>query len=1353
MSSPQPWFHSLWREKPFSVQREFPGTPWDFRALLAAALLKNNGKVSYSPNYHENKVRPGVGVCRTKTSGKVRRDTMGTSARRKGRRGSESSYGSSSDGTSSDSTTPPRRRSTAEARRRTRKKEDKLTKRILEELKDTRDEILKELNDATRKQLKEITDETFKQFKELTDETRKQLKELTDETQQLKELSDETRKQLKELTDETQQLKELSDETRKQSKELTDETQQLKELTDETRKQLKELHITGLSRDDSSGLRSESNQAQPPRYRLEFTCEVNDEIEKDKIIETKPHGEMIGVALKDDQNQIVDTGPLASAKVKLVVVNGEFNQHGNRCNWSKNDFLRHIQRPRKGKSAMGDVNQAAESIVENCFFDLVSGVKIHGDAKILENSGNKRVRLAVMMVSPTEERVLEGLSNLFFVRGHDRPARESKLRHNTSKRQRQAPVGLGCVEGLMQNPSWSHLNQPREIIPPQVPGTTIMLCPTSEPSTSVEHQSSHPAMYSISTAQLPYSLQARGAQSELFSDLMGPNSAPHNYPTGNDCYPIANVPPQVPGTTTMLCSTSEPSTSVEHQSSHPAMYRISTAQLPYSLQVYTRGEQSELFSDLMGPKSAPHNYSIGNYCFPIANVPPQVPGTTTTSEPSTSVEHQTSHPAMYGISTAQLPYSLQGTQFNMDHNWNLLDQLMPLYWQPKFDNCSLTTLHLMTEGPGSLMFIPPKDVMQNRRKGGVLIEPLEPDDSDKRELLERGPHRKYLRFVNKVCEAYYIREQIEANDGNPLKVALFDENDRKITSGPLSSASVEVLVLHGDFNADGQDYWTSEDFISCVVCPRTGKSEAVLEGDHNLILAGGEACLGDAFFKVTSFHARTGRFIMGVMMATAQEERIQEGISEPFQVSERPWQGFQGKEAHKDLPPGMLSYSTEQKLLHQLRNLAYSMDGSSIPKVDVYKLDPWDLVDREWYFCPASYLTCSTRQTGAGFWKASGREKAIFSGAEMLGLRKTLVFYKRLPSGGSVETSWMMHEFSLDAKTDGSDISNTKGSSFTSSMRLHEWALCRIFRKGADFDGPLRDVPSLEKHFPSITGHDMLPTATANQLEKLPSNAGQSFQSTMQQPTQQPTVKQQPTQQRPTVQQQPPKQQRPTVQQQQPKQQRPTVQQQQQPALQQVVQQQPLLQLQQTVLQGPLFQHLQQTVRRRVLRQLQCVEPTVRQQLLLLLQLQPMVQRLQDELPHQLTRQLQQLLELQSVVQLELLQMQSRVHRSLFRLRCMEPPTTWRQLLQTVQAMVQPIVRPQQLRQQQQLQLQSIVQHLLQQEEQQELQLHQRLQLQSMAQNLQHQEQQPSVDPVVLRELLRLFSRTIRSRDFYLLLE
>ncbi|CAA6665185.1 unnamed protein product [Spirodela intermedia] len=105
-----------------------------------------------------------------------------------------------------------------------------------------------------------------------------------------------------------------------------------------------------------------------------------------------------------------------------------------------------------------------------------------------------------------------------------------------------------------------------------------------------------------------------------------------------------------------------------------------------------------------------------------------------------------------------------------------------------------------------------------------------------------------------------------------------------------------------------------------------------------------------------------------------------------------------------------------------------------IRQLDIYKYDPWDLPklatmgEKEWYFyCPRDrkYRNSArpNRVTGAGFWKATGTDRAIYAseGSICIGLKKSL-------------TNWMMHEYRLPSL----------GDSFPSP---DSWAICRIFRK------------------------------------------------------------------------------------------------------------------------------------------------------------------------------------------------------------------------------------------------------------------------------------------------------------------
>jgi hypothetical protein len=62
--------------------------------------------------------------------------------------------------------------------------------------------------------------------------------------------------------------------------------------------------------------------------------------------------------------------------------------------------------------------------------------------------------------------------------------------------------------------------------------------------------------------------------------------------------------------------------------------------------------------------------------------------------------------------------------------------------------------------------------------------------------------------------------------------------------------------------------------------------------------------------------------------------------------------------------------------------------------------------------------TRTNRATTAGFWKATGRDKPIYTKSCLVGMRKTLVFYRgRAPNGH--KSDWIMHEYRLETTENG----------------------------------------------------------------------------------------------------------------------------------------------------------------------------------------------------------------------------------------------------------------------------------------------------------------------------------------------
>lgn len=150
------------------------------------------------------------------------------------------------------------------------------------------------------------------------------------------------------------------------------------------------------------------------------------------------------------------------------------------------------------------------------------------------------------------------------------------------------------------------------------------------------------------------------------------------------------------------------------------------------------------------------------------------------------------------------------------------------------------------------------------------------------------------------------------------------------------------------------------------------------------------------------------------------------------------------------VPPGFRFYPTDEELVdYYLRRKVYSrrIDLDFIKEVDLYKIEPWDLQEicrignqeqNEWYFFSHKDKkyptgTRTNRATVAGFWKATGRDKAICSKHDLIGMRKTLVFYKgRAPSGQ--RSDWIMHEYRLETNENG-------------PPQEEGWVVCRVFKK------------------------------------------------------------------------------------------------------------------------------------------------------------------------------------------------------------------------------------------------------------------------------------------------------------------
>ncbi|KAF8695272.1 hypothetical protein HU200_037490 [Digitaria exilis] len=159
------------------------------------------------------------------------------------------------------------------------------------------------------------------------------------------------------------------------------------------------------------------------------------------------------------------------------------------------------------------------------------------------------------------------------------------------------------------------------------------------------------------------------------------------------------------------------------------------------------------------------------------------------------------------------------------------------------------------------------------------------------------------------------------------------------------------------------------------------------------------------------------------------------------------------------LLPGFRFHPTDEELVgfylkRKIQQKPLSIE--LIRQLDIYKYDPWDLPklastgEKEWYFyCPRDrkYRNSArpNRVTGAGFWKATGTDRPIYSseGTKCIGLKKSLVFYKGRAAKG-IKTDWMMHEYRMPSLSDPSRPKTPKDKHIPAN---DAWAICRIFKK------------------------------------------------------------------------------------------------------------------------------------------------------------------------------------------------------------------------------------------------------------------------------------------------------------------
>ncbi|RLN42206.1 hypothetical protein C2845_PM01G12890 [Panicum miliaceum] len=168
--------------------------------------------------------------------------------------------------------------------------------------------------------------------------------------------------------------------------------------------------------------------------------------------------------------------------------------------------------------------------------------------------------------------------------------------------------------------------------------------------------------------------------------------------------------------------------------------------------------------------------------------------------------------------------------------------------------------------------------------------------------LKTSSKRYKLQFQGNLPQTLFTGNRVEAESKQPLRIVLTEAaTNQTVTSGPLSSMKVELLVLDGDFNADERLEHTEKEFSESVVFEREGK-RPLLSGEVIIVLEKGVASIRDISFTDNSSWIRSRKFRLGARMSRASsiEERVQEAVSNPFLVKDH-----RGEVYKKHHPPAL----------------------------------------------------------------------------------------------------------------------------------------------------------------------------------------------------------------------------------------------------------------------------------------------------------------------------------------------------------------------------------------------------------------------------------------------------------------
>lgn len=156
------------------------------------------------------------------------------------------------------------------------------------------------------------------------------------------------------------------------------------------------------------------------------------------------------------------------------------------------------------------------------------------------------------------------------------------------------------------------------------------------------------------------------------------------------------------------------------------------------------------------------------------------------------------------------------------------------------------------------------------------------------EVTNEGGIGKYkLVFLNEPAAVIFTNNEIKAENGEPLQVAIIDATtNATIRFGLVASVQVEFFLLDGDYGGSGEQQHRHP------LSARDGKRPLVVGSDLNLTLQDGVASIHSLIITDNSSWMKSKKFRLAVKVkGDKMFQPISIGVSQPFRVMDHRGEG------------------------------------------------------------------------------------------------------------------------------------------------------------------------------------------------------------------------------------------------------------------------------------------------------------------------------------------------------------------------------------------------------------------------------------------------------------------------------